>query len=75
MDFEVELFDWSQLWEVTGPFIIMGITAVVLCVIALIVISVIPKGIVKELVRVIAIVCVLGGSVLSLYIASQIWGA
>ncbi|WP_186579765.1 hypothetical protein [Aquibacillus kalidii] len=74
MNQEIALFEWSQIWEVAGPFIIMGIAALIIGIIFLIIISAMPKGLMKELVRILAILSVIGGSLLALYIASQIWG-
>ncbi|UOQ85682.1 hypothetical protein [Gracilibacillus salinarum] len=70
---EVNLFNWNSLWDVAGPFIIMGITAVVLGIVFMIIINLIPRGILREIVRILAIVAIIGGSLLSLQIAANIW--
>lgn len=72
---EFDLFNLNDMWEAAGPIIIMGITAVVLGIIVLIIINLIPKGILRELFRVLAIVIVIGGSLLSLQIAGNIWSS
>jgi hypothetical protein len=70
----MKIFDWNQFWDVAGPFVIMAIAALVIFVFCMIVMSRIPKGMAKELFRILAICLIVGGSVLALYIAAGIWG-
>lgn len=67
------IWNWSQAWEVAGPFFIMGIVALAIGVIALITLKVLPNGLIREIVRALALFVIIGGALLSLQIASRFW--
>ncbi len=60
-------------WEAADPIIIMAISAIILGILGLLVLSIIPKGVFKELFKVLVIVIILGGSFISLRIVATIW--
>lgn len=67
------IWNWSQAWEVAGPFFIMGFVALALGFISLIILKVLPNGLIRDIVRALAIFVIIGGALLSLQIASQFW--
>jgi glucan phosphoethanolaminetransferase (alkaline phosphatase superfamily) len=60
----------NELWTVAGPIIIMGIVALVIGIICVVVLYRIPKGLGRDLFRVLSIILVVGGAWGSVYIAS-----
>ncbi len=67
---EIELINFQEMWEVIGPFIIMGITIVVLGLIAAVSIGKKSIGSIGK----IAIGFIVVGAFVSLFITSDIWG-
>ncbi|QAS52821.1 hypothetical protein [Halobacillus litoralis] len=70
----IDLFNWNELWEVTGPFIIMAITAIVVGTICITVLTTMKKGLLKDISVVLSIVAIIGISLMALYISAEIWG-
>lgn len=75
MEFEVELINWNELWEVTGPFWITAIAIIVIGLLGSILVKVTPRGFFRDTVKIIVPVCIIGGAVLVLYLTSQVWGS
>lgn len=67
---EIQIINVNEIWEVTGPFIIMGIVIIVLGLIASITIGRKNIGSFGK----IAIGLIVIGAFVSLYITSDIWG-
>lgn len=70
---EVSLLKWDDVWGVAGPFIIMGITTIILGILFIVIVNLMSKGLLREIVKVLAIITIVAGALLSLSIASNIW--
>ncbi|MEC4566756.1 hypothetical protein L8C07_12440 [Paenibacillus sp. CMAA1739] len=64
---------WTGIWDNAGPFIIGAITAVVIYILGEILCTFIPKGLTRDIYRILLIVAVVVGTIVAIYISSGIW--
>ncbi|MCP3026624.1 hypothetical protein [Halobacillus sp. A5] len=69
----MDIIEWSSLWEVANPIIIMMIAFIVCGILSAIIIAFSPKGLIREVVRVLTIPFIICGGLVSLYIAIQLY--
>ncbi|SEN53906.1 hypothetical protein SAMN04488134_101310 [Amphibacillus marinus] len=60
--------------ECCGPFIIMRITIIVLGIVFITILRLMSKGVLRELIEILAIIVIVAGALLSLQIGANIWG-
>lgn len=70
----LDIFSFSQMWEVTGPIIIMAMTALAIGIVCWLVFLNIPSGFGRELFRIFSLASIAIGSLVAVYIAAGIWG-
>lgn len=68
-----KVMTWTGIWDNAGPFIIGAITAVVIYMLGEILCTFIPRGLTREIYRILLIVAVVIGTVAAIYISSRIW--
>ncbi|KMY49879.1 hypothetical protein [Peribacillus loiseleuriae] len=69
-----ELFSLSEIWEIAGPLIITAISTLVTGIVSIIILKSIPKGLIKEVIRIFLVVAIVGITLGTLYISAGIWG-
>ena len=70
---KVDLVSWDMIWEVAGPFIIMGAVMVIVGLLCFVILSSMRSGLLKDLFRVISILLIVGSAWMSLQISAGIW--
>ena len=70
----VDLFNWAEMWRVAGPFLIMGIVAIIIGFVCARIMFVIPKGRLRELFSIVAVMAIVLGALGAVYIAAGVWG-
>ncbi|WP_406945746.1 hypothetical protein ACJA3J_05720 [Halobacillus sp. SY10] len=69
----MELVSWDMIWEVAGPFLIMGAVALVVGLVCIIILKSMENGIFKELFRVLSFILVITLPWISLQVSTEIW--
>ncbi|KZZ82521.1 hypothetical protein AS29_020740 [Bacillus sp. SJS] len=70
---DFQLVNFDMIWQAAGPLIITAVTVLVIAVIALIGLSKIQGGLRKDLARIVCILVVIFGAIVSLYVSSNLW--
>ena len=72
---EIQLFNFSDIWMVAGPFIISAAVIIIAGLVVAILLTGMEKGLFKDVMKVIFIVGIVFIFILSLQITSKIWGS
>jgi hypothetical protein len=72
---EIQLFNFSDIWMVAGPFIISAAVIIFAGLVVAILLTRMEKGTFKEVMKIIFMVGIVFIFILSLQITSKIWGS
>lgn len=68
-----ELVSLSDIWNIAGPLIITAISILVTGIASIIILKSIPKGLLKEVIRIFLMVAIVGITLGTLYISAEVW--
>ncbi|MGX2959468.1 hypothetical protein JNUCC23_09390 [Peribacillus sp. JNUCC 23] len=71
----IELFLLSDIWNIAGPLIITAISILATGIVSIIILKSIPKGLLKEVIRIFLMVAIVGITLGTLYISAEVWGS
>lgn len=71
---EIELFNFNEIWTVTGPYIITILILIFSALISVVILMRMNKGLFKEIMRIVLIIGIVIITFVSLQITSMVWG-